>query len=91
LLILAGEIVLADRPANALEGVERLALGMQSLAVPARKASRSPDRLDLVHLVRLGDGRKANDLPWLLLEHVADQVVFVQPLHDDDDGAAALH
>ena len=28
--------------------------------------------------------------PVLLAEHVADEVVFVQPLHDDDDGAALL-
>ena len=24
------------------------------------------------------------------VEHVADEIVFVQPLHDDDDGAATL-
>jgi len=30
------------------------------------------------------------DLPRLLAEHVADQIVLVEPLHDDDDGATAL-
>jgi hypothetical protein len=34
-----------------LEGFERLAVGVQSLAPTARKASRSPDRLDPVYLV----------------------------------------
>jgi hypothetical protein len=48
LLILTGEIVFADRPPDALEGVERLAFAMQRLSLPAAKASRSPDRLDLV-------------------------------------------
>jgi hypothetical protein len=43
-----------------------------------------------VHLVGFGDRRKAQDLPRLLREHVADEVVFVQPLHDDDDGAVAF-
>jgi hypothetical protein len=32
---------------------------------------------------------KADDLPLLLREDVADEVVLVQPLHDDDDSDAA--
>src|SRR5207248_889910 len=56
----------------------------------AGEASRSPDRLDLVRPVGFGDRRKAQDFPVLLAEDVADEVVFVQPLHDDDDGAALL-
>ena len=63
---------------------------MQGFTLPAGKGSWSPDRLDPVHLVRFGDRRKAHDLPLLLGEDMADQVVFVQPLHDDDNGPAAL-
>src|SRR5439155_13831836 len=33
-----------------------------------------------VHLVGLGDRRKAQDLPTLLREHMADEIVLVQPL-----------
>ena len=55
---------------------------MRSIAVP--------DRLDPVLLVLFGDCREAQNFPLLLAEDVADQVVFVQPLHDDDDGATAL-
>jgi hypothetical protein len=51
LLILSGEVVFADCPPDVLEGFERLAVGVQSLAPTARKASRSPDRLDPVYLV----------------------------------------
>ena len=90
MLILAGEIVFADRAADAVEDFERLAVGMQGLALTAREGLRSPDRLDLVHLVGFGDRREAHDLPGLLPEHVADEIVFVQPLHDDDDGAMPL-
>jgi hypothetical protein len=39
---------------------------------------RSPDRLDLVHFLSFGDGRKAHHLPRLLPEHVADEVVLMQ-------------
>jgi len=38
-----------------------------------------------MHLVGFGDRRKAQDLPRLLCKNVADEVVLVQPLHDDDD------
>jgi hypothetical protein len=69
---------------------ERLAADVQSLALPAPKALRSPDGLDLVHLVRFGDRRKAENLPGLLREDVADGIVFLQPLHDHDDGTTAL-
>jgi hypothetical protein len=43
-----------------------------------------------VLLVGFGDRRKAQEFPRLLPEHVADEVVLVQPLHDDDDHATAL-
>ena len=45
----------------------------------ASEALRSPDRLDRVHLVGFGDRRKAEDLPRLLTESVAGEVVLVQP------------
>jgi hypothetical protein len=90
LLILTSEIVFADRPADVLEGGERLARGVQHLAVPPGEVLRPRDRRDLVDLVGFGDRRKGHDLPRLLPEHVADEVVLVQPLHDDDDAAAAL-
>ena len=44
LLILASEIVFPDRPADAVESVERLARGVQRLTLPAAKPSRSPER-----------------------------------------------
>src|SRR3984893_19222550 len=69
---------------------ERLARGVQRLARPPGEALRSPDRVNLVHLVGFGDRREAYHLPRLLPEHMADEVVLVQPLHDDDDGAAAF-
>ena len=43
-----------------------------------------------MRLVGLGDRRKAQDLPTFLRKDVTDEVVFVQPLHDDHDGAMAL-
>src|SRR5262249_28124608 len=90
LLILAGEVVFADRAANAVEGFDRLALGVQRFALTAPKASRSPDRLDFVDLVGFGDRRKTQDLPLLLRENVADEFVLLQPVHNDDDCAVAL-
>src|SRR3984893_7624573 len=90
LLILAGEVVFTDGPPDAVEDFERLAAEVQSLTLPAPKALRSPDGLDLVHLVSFGNRRKAENLPGLLREDVADGIVFLQPLHDHDDGTTAL-
>ena len=90
MLILAGEIVLADDPADALKGFKRLALGVQGVAPAAPEPAHSPHRLEPVLLIGFGDGRKAEHLPSLLRENMADQIVLVQPLHDDDDGAMPL-
>ena len=46
MLILAREVVFADRPPDTVEHFKRLAVGVQRLALTAREASRSQDRLD---------------------------------------------
>jgi hypothetical protein len=66
LLVLAGKIVIADRPADLLEHFGRLALGMQSPAARPRDAAALHQRLDHIGLVLLGDRRVAEDLPRLL-------------------------
>ena len=40
--------------------------------------------------VFLGDGRETQQPPASLLHNVPDQVVLMQPLHDDDDAARIL-
>ena len=90
LLKLAGEVVFADRPPDTLEGFERLAVRVQRLALTAPEAAWSPDRLDLVRLIGFGDRRKAQHFPGLLREDVADEVILVQALHDNDNRATAL-
>ena len=87
LLILAGKVVFADRASDAVEGFERLAIGVQRLTPRALEAPRSPDGFDPMHLIGFGDRWKAQDIPRLLGQYVADKIVLVQPLHDDDDGA----
>jgi hypothetical protein len=67
LLVLAGEIVLADHLAEVLEHVERLARRMQCLALRPGQQFRSPDRIGDLRLVVLGDRRKARDLPVALV------------------------
>jgi hypothetical protein len=43
-----------------------------------------------VHFVLFGDCRKGDDVPWLLSEHMANEIVLVEPLQDDDNGAGTL-
>ena len=90
MLVLAGKIVFANCAADVIESGERLAPGMQGLALAVGEMPGTPEGLDRMHLVFFGDCRERHDLPWLLATHMADQVVFVQALHDDDDGAAPL-
>jgi hypothetical protein len=84
------KIVFADRPADLLEHGERLALGVQLLAAPTGKMPRSSHRLDCPSLALLGDRREAHDLPIFLGKYVPDQIVLVQPMHDQDDGTLLL-
>ena len=85
LLVLAGEIIFADRAADLLEHRRGLALVVQRLAPPPRKVPRAPHRLNRVRLVLLGDRRAAHDLPIFLGQHVADQIILMQPVHDQHD------
>src|SRR5215218_7655774 len=55
--------------------------GVEHLPDPAGEASPPERGLDAMLLVRLGNGGETHHLPRLLLEHVADQIVLVQPLH----------
>jgi hypothetical protein len=75
LLVLAGEIVFADRAADMLEDGARLALRVQRLAAAAGEILPPEERLDQLGLVVLGDRREAHDLPFLLRQHVADEIV----------------
>jgi hypothetical protein len=43
-----------------------------------------------MHLVVIGDRRKAHDLPGFPGQHVAREIVFVQPVHDHYDGTPRL-
>jgi hypothetical protein len=63
---------------------------MQRFAAPADEGSWPQNRLDLVHFVLFGDCRKGDDVPWLLSEHMANEIVLVEPLQDDDNGAGTL-
>ena len=90
MLILAGEIVFADGPPDAVEHLQRLAIGVQRLTLPPAEATRSPDRFAPVLLVALRDRRETEHLPPLQAEDVADEVVLMEPLHNQEDGAGAL-
>jgi hypothetical protein len=68
-----------------LEDGTRLALRMQRLAAPAGEIRGSEGRVDQLPLVILGDCREAHDR-----QPMADEIVFVQPVHDEGDGARQL-
>src|SRR5262249_17505474 len=67
-----------------------LAFRLQRLAAPPREMLRPQRRVDLLRLVRLGERREAHDLPRLLRQHMARQIVLVQSVHDQDDRTREL-
>jgi hypothetical protein len=63
---------------------------MQGLARFAAEGLPSEHRLGPVQLVVFGNRRETHDLPRLLRQHVAGEVVLVQSMHDQHDGAREL-
>jgi hypothetical protein len=61
--------------ADPLEGLQWLALLVQCLAAPPGKRALPQLGVECPALVLLGDRRKADDLPILLRQHVANQIV----------------
>ena len=55
---------------------------MQGLARFAAKGLPSEHGLDPVQFLLVGDRREAHDLPRLLRQYVAGEVVLVQAVHD---------
>ena len=63
---------------------------MQWLACSTPKMPGFEEIGDEMILVLLGYCRKRDDLPRLWLQLVTDQIVLMQPLHDNDDAALGL-
>lgn len=63
---------------------------MQGGACPAPEWMFAQRALDQEFAVFLGDCRQGEDLPWLLLENMADKIVLMQPLHNDDNATGGL-
>jgi hypothetical protein len=87
LLVLAGKIIFAEARADPAQRLQGFSLGMQRLAGPSFERPASERRLDDMPFVGLGDRGKREDVPAFSSQDVADEIVFVQPLHDDDDYA----
>ncbi len=75
LLVLAGEVVLAECAPDRVERDLRLTGRMKHVSGPAPESSRPKGGVDSVLLVVFGDGREANQFPGFLLE----QPVVAEP------------
>jgi len=85
LLILAGKVILSGVFANNVERKFRFPFRLEDLTGLALKCPLPPRTLDNMRFVFLRYRRKRQDVPISLLHYVADQVVLVQPLHDNND------
>src|SRR5208282_2896804 len=81
---------LAALSVSSISIVVRDTLGVEGFAGAARKRPLAERRRDDVALVDFRDRGQRDDFPAFLFEDMADQVVFMQPLHDDDDRSPVL-
>jgi hypothetical protein len=63
---------------------------VQNITDPALMMESAEDGLEFVRLFDFSDRWKTHNVPSFLAKNVPDQVVFVQPLHDDHDAAILL-
>ena len=75
LLILTREVVFAFNAANLLQDLQRFALRVQRFPGRADVGVLAVGRPDTMRFFRLGNGRQREELPALLLEQVAHQVI----------------
>ncbi len=73
-------MVFAQSAADLVEHFGRRARGMQGLALTAAEGLLAEHGLDPVGLRLIGDCGEAHHLPLLLLEHVAGEIILVQPV-----------
>ena len=88
-MVLGFERVGSDISAYAIQNFARLAFWMENAA---NGSTIDATVADFYFFVSHGYGREVQDCPLLrrCLQHVADQVVCVKPLGNDDDGAICL-
>jgi hypothetical protein len=59
---------------------------MQDIAGPPVMRARAERAFNHIGLIFFGDRRERNNnLPGFLFEHMADEIIFVRALHDEDD------
>src|SRR5579862_9523429 len=70
--------------------MQRLAGGMERFSNSALNRFDVEWTFDLVSFVPFRNGRQPEKSPFFLFKNMSDQVVFMQPLHNNDDAASAL-
>jgi hypothetical protein len=65
-------------------------VGLEHFIGFALEPSSPPGIVNEMNLVFFSDGGKRKDFPVLLAHHMADQVILVKSLHDDNDDAVFL-
>jgi hypothetical protein len=86
-IIILNTKIAAEARADLLERREWFALRMKNFARPPDEPLTAERGLDDMLLPGLRDGRKGDDVPFLLRQDMAHEIVLVEALHDEDDRA----
>lgn len=90
MLVLPGKVVLAERPAYSLEHRQGFSLRMERFTDSASHRTGLIEGFDDVSFIFFRDGGKSHVLPVFLLQNVPNQIVLMQPLHNNKDAAGLL-
>jgi hypothetical protein len=82
---LPSEVIFADGRPDLPQRFERFALWVKRFPSSANESPTSEGRFHNALLIDLGDRWKRDDLPPLLFQDMADQIILMQALHDDDN------
>ena len=90
-MILTGKVIGTHGRRDPIERGTIFAFWVQHVAfVPTISNLRSNGRLDSVNLIHVRNGWEAQHTPVSFLQQMADQIILVQALHNDDDSTVTL-
>jgi hypothetical protein len=70
--------------------MERLSFWVEGVSCSTPELSLAIGSLDQISFIVVGYRWERQHFPTFALQHMTDQVIFMQPLHDQNDAPGAL-
>ena len=87
-MVLGGEYIFRHRRTQGEKLFQRRARRMKRLAIAPLNMPQPKGRGEVIDLVPYSNRRQSNNLPRIALGDIGHQIIGMQTLHDDNDGAS---